>query len=606
MKMGKKITALLLAIGLIVDLGNIDVYGGSDNQIVESKTITEVSGSDGMYAEGKKDVSPQSLQMIEDTKTADGDFSSAVSISLGNTINGSITETIDNRLYRFSLAKSGRVTIDLSSYMQYCSLYIYGSEGELIWYDEYNKWNENLKYFKDTYEIDLTNGIYFLEVTGYEHGEWRGSTGTYEIATKFTSAGESCIESNNNFMEASVIGINGIIKGQIAENDRYDIYKFSLPKSGQIGLSITYYMMYNSIYLYDNMGEEIWYSEYNEWNENLKYKTDIYDLDLESGTYYFKVTGYERREWNASTGNYTFKMKYTNANVNYKEPNNDFTEAYTLETNKNLKGQIAINDRYDILKFSLPKAMDVKITMTSYMEYYTLDLYDSAGERIWYTDYNEWNANVGYRKDIHTVTLSSGSYYLKVTGYKYGEFYASTGNYALLIDTKVSIKNATASLSEYRTYTGKLIQPSVTVKYNGTILRKGKDYELSYKNNKSVGTATIVIKGKGNYIGTKKIKFYITPKKATITKAQNRKKRTVTLKWKRDKNVSGYEIYRSVKKNVGYIKVKEISKNKTVSFIDKNLKKGRTYYYKVRSYKKLKGSIYYGPNSKEKAVKIKK
>lgn len=329
-------------------------------------------------------------------------------------------------------------------------------------------------------------------------------------------------------------------------------------------------------------------------------------MDLESGTYYFKVTGYERREWNASTGNYTFKMKYTNANVNYKEPNNDFTEAYTLETNKNLKGQIAINDRYDILKFSLPKAMDVKITMTSYMEYYTLDLYDSAGERIWYTDYNEWNANVGYRKDIHTVTLSSGSYYLKVTGYKYGEFYASTGNYALLIDTKVSIKNATASLSEYRTYTGKLIQPSVTVKYNGTILRKGKDYELSYKNNKSVGTATIVIKGKGNYIGTKKIKFYITPKKATITKAQNRKKRTVTLKWKRDKNVSGYEIYRSVKKNVGYIKVKEISKNKTVSFIDKNLKKGRTYYYKVRSYKKLKGSIYYGPNSKEKAVKIKK
>lgn len=606
MKMGKKITALLLAIGLIVDLGNIDVYGGSDNQIVESKTITEVSGSDGMYAEGKKDVSPQSLQMIEDTKTADGDFSSAVSISLGNTINGSITETIDNRLYRFSLAKSGRVTIDLSSYMQYCSLYIYGSEGELIWYDEYNKWNENLKYFKDTYEIDLTNGIYFLEVTGYEHGEWRGSTGTYEIATKFTSAGESCIESNNNFMEASVIGINGIIKGQIAENDRYDIYKFSLPKSGQIGLSMTYYMMYNSIYLYDNMGEEIWYSEYNEWNENLKYKTDIYNLDLESGTYYFKVTGYERREWNASTGNYTFKMKYTNANVNYKEPNNDFTEAYTLETNKNLKGQIAINDRYDILKFSLPKAMDVKITMTSYMEYYTLDLYDSAGERIWYTDYNEWNANVGYRKDIHTVTLSSGSYYLKVTGYKYGEFYASTGNYALLIDTKVSIKNATASLSEYRTYTGKLIQPSVTVKYNGTILRKGKDYELSYKNNKSVGTATIVIKGKGNYIGTKKIKFYITPKKATITKAQNRKKRTVTLKWKRDKNVSGYEIYRSVKKNVGYIKVKEISKNKTVSFIDKNLKKGRTYYYKVRSYKKLKGSIYYGPNSKEKAVKIKK
>lgn len=604
--MRKKITVLLLAISLAAGMGNADVYGGSDSQNVESKTIAEVSGSDGIYVEGEEDASSQNLQMMENTKTADGDFSSAISISLGNTINGSITETVDNRLYSFSLAKSGRVTIDLSSYMQFCSLYIYGSEGGLIWYDENNEWNENLKYFKDTYEIDLTNGTYFLKVTGYKNGEWRGSTGIYEIATKFTSAEESCIEPNNDFMEASVIGINGTIKGQIAENDRYDIYKFSLPKSGRIGLSMTYCMKYNSIYLYDNMGEQIWYSNNNEWNENLKYKTDIYNLDLDSGTYYFKVTGYKNGEWNASTGNYTFKMKYTNANVNYKEPNNDFTEAYTLETNKKIKGQIAINDRYDILKFSLPKAIDVRITMTSYMEYYTLDLYDSAGERIWYTNNNTWNANVGYRKDIHTVTLSSGSYYLKVTGYKSGEWNASTGTYTLLIDTRASIKNASASFSEYRTYTGKSIQPSVTVKYNGTILRKGKDYELSYKNNKSIGTATIVIKGKGNYIGTKKIKFYITPKKATITKAQNSKKRTVTLKWKRDKNVSGYEIYRSVKKNTGYIKIKVISKNKTVSFIDKNLQKGRTYYYKVRSYKKVKGRIYYGSNSEEKAVKIKK
>ncbi len=549
---------------------------------------------------------PEKLELAEDVKAAGGEFASATPIRLGNAINGSITETADHRLYQFTLSESGRVTLDLTSYMQYCSLYIYGSDGAQIWCDEYNEWNANLKYFKETYDIDLTNGAYYLKVTGYQRGEWKGSTGTYGIATKFASAGESCTEPNNDFREASVIGINGTVRGQIAENDRYDVYQFSMQKPGRIGLIMTYYMKYNSIYLYDSMGEEIWYSNYNKWNENLKYKTDLYDLDLDSGTYYFKVTGYERGEWNASTGNYTFKMKYTDAKVNYKEPNNDFSEAYVLRTDTKLKGQIAINDPYDIMKFSVSRDMDVRIVMTSYMKYYTLDLYNSAGESIWNTNYKEWNANTGYRKDTHTVTLSAGSYYLKVTGYERGEWNASTGTYTLLVDTRVSVENASADFTEYKPYTGKVVKPPVSVKYHGATLRKGIDYELTYKNNKNIGAAAILIKGKGKYTGTKKLKFCIVPEKPIVTKAENSGKGAVTLKWKRNKNVSGYYIYRSMKKNSGYVKIEDISNNKTVSFKDSNLRKGSVYYYKIQSYKKKKGWVYNGFSSKGKAVKIKR
>lgn len=604
--MRKKIVSLLLALCLTAGIGNANVYGAGDTGTAELETMEEVSGSDGIYIAGTENALPENLELMVDVKAAGGDFASAIPIRLGNTINDSITETVDNRLYQFAVSESGRVTLDLTSYMKFCSLYIYGSDGKRIWYDEYNEWNENLKYFKDTYEIDLTNGTYYLKVTGYQYGESRGSTGTYGIATKFASAEESCAEPNNDFREASGIGVDGTVRGQIAENDRYDIYKFSLQKSGRIGLTMTYYMKHNSIYLYDSMGEEIWHSEYNTWNENLKYKTDVYHLDLDSGTYYFKVTGYERGESSASTGNYAFKIKYTNANVNYKEPNNDFSEAYVLRTDAKLKGQIAINDPYDILQFSLSRDMDVRITMTSYMKYYTLDLYNSEGERIWNTDYREWNANAGYRKDTHTVTLSAGGYYLKVTGYQRGEWNASTGTYTLLVDTRLSVEDATVYFSEYKPYTGKAVKPSVRVKYRGVTLRNGKDYELSYKNNKNIGAAMILIKGKGNYTGTKKIKFCIVPKKPAVTKAKNSGKGTVTLKWKRDKNASGYEIYRSVKKKSGYIKVKDIPRNKTVSFKDKNVLKGRTYYYMIRSYKKIKGWTYYGFNSEKKAVRIKR
>ena len=608
--MRKRVTALLLAVSLATGMGGMNVYGTGENMAVESNVAAEVSGSDGTYAKGTEYVSSCNLERKEDMKAANDDFSSAVSIRLGNTINDSITETVDNRLYQFTLSESGRVTLDLTSYMQYCSLYIYGSDGTQIWYDDNNVWNESLKYFKNTYEVDLTNGTYYLKMTGYRYrtSSSYASTGIYAIATKFTSAKESCAEPNNDFMETSTIGINCTVRGQIAENDEYDIYKFSLQKSGRIRLTMTYYMQYNSINLYDSTGEEIWYSYDNVWNGNLRYKTDTYNLDLISGTYYLKVTGYRYRNSSAyaDTGNYEFVIKFTDAKVNYQEPNNDFSEAYVLRTDTNLKGQIAINDPYDIFKFSLPKSKDIKITMTSYMKYYTLDLYNNAGEKVWNTNWNKWNENVGYRKDMHTVTLSAGSYYLKVTGYSSGTSNASTGTYTLQIGTKVSVVNATVSVPDYLEYTGKAMKPTVVVKYNNMKLQKGKDYELSYQNNKNIGTATVTIAGKGNYTGTKKVTLRIVPKKVKIIKVQNTGRRRITLKWKLDKNVTGYEIYRSLQKSSGYRKIKILSKNGIISYRNKNLQKGKKYYYIIRSYKTVKGKRYFGAFSKAKGALIKK
>ena len=42
----------------------------------------------------------------------------------------------------------------------------------------------------------------------------------------------------------------------------------------------------------------------------------------------------------------------------------------------------------------------------------------------------------------------------------------------------------------------------VKIKYNGMTLSKGKDYTVSYTNNKKDGTATITIEGQGNYTGS--------------------------------------------------------------------------------------------------------
>lgn len=71
------------------------------------------------------------------------------------------------------------------------------------------------------------------------------------------------------------------------------------------------------------------------------------------------------------------------------------------------------------------------------------------------------------------------------------------------------------------------------------------------------------------------------------------------------KNATGYEVYQSMKKNSGYKKVKTITKNKTVTYKAGKLKKKKTYYFKIRTYRKAGGTTYYGNYSNVKKMKVK-
>lgn len=86
--------------------------------------------------------------------------------------------------------------------------------------------------------------------------------------------------------------------------------------------------------------------------------------------------------------------------------------------------------------------------------------------------------------------------------------------------------------------------------------------------------------------------FYATVKPAGKVKITSYKKtkRTIKLKWKKlSTPVSGYMIYRSTRKSSGYKKIKTVS-SKTSSYTNKRLKRGKTYYYKIRPYRTVKYS----------------
>lgn len=115
---------------------------------------------------------------------------------------------------------------------------------------------------------------------------------------------------------------------------------------------------------------------------------------------------------------------------------------------------------------------------------------------------------------------------------------------------------------------------------------------------KGPGIVKITIKASGDdthAAETKVITIKVAPKKAMVKSAKSKDARQLTIRWKRDAQVSGYEIQYSTSKNFKNAKSVTVGKNKTTSKSIDNLKSGKKYYIRIRSYKtvgktKLNGS----------------
>lgn len=92
------------------------------------------------------------------------------------------------------------------------------------------------------------------------------------------------------------------------------------------------------------------------------------------------------------------------------------------------------------------------------------------------------------------------------------------------------------------------------------------------------------------------------PSKTTLSvKAKTRK---AQLSWKKVSGVNGYEVFVSTKKSSGFKKVKTITNKSTVKYTKTGLRKNKTYYFKVRSYKTVNGKKIYSSCSTVKAARI--
>ena len=180
-----------------------------------------------------------------------------------------------------------------------------------------------------------------------------------------------------------------------------------------------------------------------------------------------------------------------------------------------------------------------------------------------------------------------------------------TGSVSKTFKIKNNFKKATVSGISNKSYTGKNITQSITVKYNGKTLKKGTDYTVSYSSNKSIGTATVKIAGKGSYTGTITKTFKINPAKQEIQKL-TAKSEAFFVDWAQKGSATGYEIQYATNSKFTSAKKVTITNNKTDTKTITKLSGKKKYYVRVRSYTTVKGTKYYGAWSASKSVTTKK
>lgn len=157
-----------------------------------------------------------------------------------------------------------------------------------------------------------------------------------------------------------------------------------------------------------------------------------------------------------------------------------------------------------------------------------------------------------------------------------------------------------------KTYSGKSQTQKVTVKNSMMTLNSGSEYKVSYSGNKSVGTAKIKITGIGNYNGTITKTFKINPK-GTSLKSVKKSKKSFKATWKKSSKTwtTGYQVQYSTSKKFKKAKTATVKSYKKTKVTVKKLKKRKTYYVHMRTYKTVKGKKYYSGWSKVKKVKTK-
>ena len=339
-------------------------------------------------------------------KDSINDARNGSAVPFNTAVNGQLTSEDNKDYYKVVLNKSGRLTIDVHSDMEYLGIYLIDSD------EDYTAVDYSMQKGDQTYTYDMAAGTYYLKFSD--------STGTYSYRLGFTASGETYTQENNSInavRNGSPVPFNTVINGQLAYNDNNDFFKVVLSRSGRLNIKVHSDIDYLSIYLNDSN------EDYTTVDYSMQKGDQTYTYDMAAGTYYIEVSK------SGNTGNYSFVLDFTASGETYTQDNNTINAVRNVKPiplARKIKGQLAYNDREDFFKIVLSKPVKLKIKVHSEIEDLGIHIYDSK-ENYRSVDYGMPTGNKTY-----TLDMAAGTYYLEFS--KSG----NTGTYSFIVNPSVS------------------------------------------------------------------------------------------------------------------------------------------------------------------------
>lgn len=452
--------------------------------------------------------------------------------------------------------------------------------------------------------------------------------------------------------DSEYIYVNEDVNDQLDTAEDVNWYCFDISEEGYFNL-VFYYTGDDcelgwKMTLYNDRGVEIKSHVVEDTFRSCEYP-------LGAGTYYIKVQACDDSDWYAPIEvPYTLIVEFYEDETWEVEDNDSYNNATTLELNQLYSGILYDDEDVDFYQFDVvedgyfyldfgPKYMGEDNINYGWKVTY----YDSNKKEIGYHTTEEFSETIKY-------AFKQGTYYVKVeaaiTGWGfepdecpyeiYVNFEESSRWESEYNDTKKTADPI--KLNTSYNYKGSLTDYDTKDYFKFTLPAKGKvkisltpgDYIEYYDDgwkvslvNANTGTkvlftnvltnkAKTMILAKGTYyvliegyydepVGAEyglKVKYSRNPAKPVISKVTTKNK-TATVKWKKASYATGYYIYRSTSGKAGTFK--KIATTKKLTYTNKNLKKGKRYYYKVKAYRTYNGVTSVSDISKYKSVKVK-
>lgn len=265
-------------------------------------------------------------------------FQTASLMKLNTSYRGSLYSSSDVDWYNFSTTDNGYVSIDFERSVMhdsttYWKLTLYKMDESL---QEMASWGYDGNHANSsTPEIGLPPGNYYFKIEQYSYYY---SAETYMVNVNFKESEYWEKEFNNTFQTATEMNLNKSYNGSLYSSGDADWYKFDLNNNTAVEFNFTTDLIGDS----DNHWELHLYKltdtidEINSWSiSGVSSVTSISDVQLNAGTYYFKIN----------------KYSYYYSPLTYQLHVNDDTSKESIVGDISGNGKIDLYDAIEIAKY---------------------------------------------------------------------------------------------------------------------------------------------------------------------------------------------------------------------------------------------------------------